>query len=120
MKSENQALKGLYDGALKKSTHSDDFKLHHADSSLARKVWNNIHNTGLVAMINGFLHAEEFLTGVERFKLRQFDRIGVLLDEDYSGGKVGVSRYDLVFYDGEEDRVYRNSSLDELEDEMYV
>lgn len=126
IKSENQGLQGWYDGLLKKSAQSDDFELHQKDnyalvpdSSLAGEAWEDIHITDLNVMVNGVLHEEEFLTGGKRFELGQVDRIGVVLDENYAGRKVGVSEYDLVFFDGEEDRTYSNSSAEELENEMY-
>ncbi|WP_414837285.1 hypothetical protein ACK3SF_03390 [Candidatus Nanosalina sp. VS9-1] len=126
IESGNQGLKGWYDGALKKSAQEDDFELHQddnyaliPDASMAEEAWKDIRNTGLDVIVDGVLHMQEFLTGGQRFELGQVDRTGIVLDDNYAGRKIGVSGYDLVFFDGEDERVYSNSSLDELENEMY-
>lgn len=121
---DNEGLAGWYDGFIKKDT-SGGYQLHQIDEyaavpdeAFAEEIWNDVHDTGLEVMFKGILHVQELLTGSQRFELGQVDRAGILLEENYAGRKVGVSDYDLVFFDGDEEQVYSHDTVEGLKSSM--
>ena len=124
LEADNEGLSGWYDGFIKKDT-GGGYQLHQvgeyasvADEAFAEEIWQDVHNTGLEVIVNGVLHVEETITGSELFELGQINRAGILLEDSYAGRKVGISDYDLIFFDGEEEQVYRHDSIEGLRSSM--
>lgn len=123
LEASNDGVGGWYNGLLKRDAKGDHYRLQQLNSyaeiqdvDFAEEVWKDAHGTGLEVMMKGILEAEELLTGSTVLELGYVDRAGVIIEESFSGRKVGVAGYDLIFLDEDEDTVYRHDSQEELEE----